>query len=48
VSALRLRLASSPPTALDHAARIVEEHGQEIADCFLRAIRAGDWKAARP
>jgi hypothetical protein len=26
--------------------RIVEEHGQEIADCFLRPIRACDWKAA--
>ena len=44
--ARRLRAERRKLTALDHAARIVEEHGQEIADCFLRAIRAGDWKAA--
>ena len=33
-------------TALDWAAKIVEERGQELAESFLRAARNGDWRAA--
>jgi hypothetical protein len=33
-------------TALDWAATIVEERGQELAESFLTAARNGDWRAA--
>jgi hypothetical protein len=33
-------------SALDWAAKIVEERGQELAESFLRAARNGDWRAA--
>jgi hypothetical protein len=33
-------------TALDWAARIVEENGRELAESFLSAARNGDWRAA--
>jgi hypothetical protein len=33
-------------TALDWAAKIVEERGQELAESFLSAARRGDWRAA--
>jgi hypothetical protein len=33
-------------TALDWAARIVEENGRELAESFLSAARKGDWRAA--
>jgi hypothetical protein len=33
-------------TALDWAAKLVEEHSQELAESFLRAARNGDWRAA--
>src|SRR5262245_44850799 len=33
-------------TALDWAAKIVEERGQELAESFLNAARNGDWRAA--
>jgi hypothetical protein len=33
-------------TALDWAARLVEQHGQELAESFLNAARDGDWRAA--
>ena len=33
-------------TALDWAAKIVEERGQELAQSFLTAARNGDWRAA--
>jgi hypothetical protein len=33
-------------TALDWAAHIVEERGQELAESFLSAARNGDWRAA--
>jgi hypothetical protein len=33
-------------TALDWAAKIVEERGQQLAESFLSAARRGDWRAA--
>jgi hypothetical protein len=33
-------------TALDWAAKIGEERGQELAESFLAAARKGDWRAA--
>jgi hypothetical protein len=33
-------------TALDWAAKIVVERGQELAESFLSAARNGDWRAA--
>jgi hypothetical protein len=33
-------------SALDWAARIVEENGRELAESFLSAARRGDWRAA--
>jgi hypothetical protein len=33
-------------TALDWAAKIVEENGRELAESFLSAARRGDWRAA--
>jgi hypothetical protein len=33
-------------TALDWAAKLVEERGQELAESFLNAARNGDWRAA--
>ena len=33
-------------TALDWAAKLVEEHGRELAESFLRAARNGDWRAS--
>jgi hypothetical protein len=33
-------------SALDWAAKIVEERGQELAESFLNAARNGDWRAA--
>jgi hypothetical protein len=33
-------------TALDWAAKLVEERGQELAESFLAAARNGDWRAA--
>jgi hypothetical protein len=33
-------------SALDWAARIVEENGRELAESFLSAARNGDWRAA--
>jgi hypothetical protein len=33
-------------TAMDWAARIVEENGRELAESFLAAARKGDWRAA--
>jgi hypothetical protein len=33
-------------TALDWAAKIVEEQGRELAESFLSAARNGDWRAA--
>ena len=33
-------------SALDWAAKIVEERGQELAESFLTAARNGDWRAA--
>jgi hypothetical protein len=33
-------------TALDWAARLVEENGRELAESFLSAARRGDWRAA--
>jgi hypothetical protein len=33
-------------TALDWAAKIVEENGRELAESFLKAARDGDWRAA--
>jgi hypothetical protein len=33
-------------SALDWAAKIVEEQGQELAESFLTAARKGDWRAA--
>jgi hypothetical protein len=33
-------------SALDWAAKIVEERGQELAESFLHAARQGDWRAA--
>src|SRR4051794_19411885 len=32
-------------TALDWAARLVEENGRELAESFLNAARQGDWRA---
>jgi hypothetical protein len=32
--------------ALDWAAKLVEERGQELAESFLSAARNGDWRAA--
>jgi hypothetical protein len=33
-------------SALDWAAKLVEENGRELAESFLRAARNGDWRAA--
>jgi hypothetical protein len=33
-------------SALDWAAKIVEERGQELAESFLNAAKNGDWRAA--
>jgi hypothetical protein len=33
-------------TALDWAAKLVEENGRELAESFLDAARQGDWRAA--
>jgi hypothetical protein len=33
-------------SALDWAAKIVEEQGRELAESFLSAARNGDWRAA--
>ena len=33
-------------SALDWAAKLVEENGKELADSFLSAARNGDWRAA--
>jgi hypothetical protein len=33
-------------SALDWAARLVEENGRELAESFLSAARRGDWRAA--
>ena len=33
-------------SALDWAARIVEENGRDLAESFLKAAREGDWRAA--
>jgi hypothetical protein len=33
-------------TAMDWAARIVEENGRELAESFLGPARRGDWRAA--
>jgi hypothetical protein len=33
-------------TALDWAAKLVEENGREIYDSYLGAIKAGEWRAA--
>src|SRR6188474_2789154 len=35
-----------PMSALDWAAKIVEEQGRELAESFLSAARNGDWRAA--
>jgi hypothetical protein len=32
-------------TALDWAARLVEQNGRELAESFLSAARNGDWRA---
>jgi hypothetical protein len=34
-------------TALDWAAKIVEENGRDLAESFLSAARSGDWRAAQ-
>jgi hypothetical protein len=34
-------------SALDWAAKLVEERGQELAESFLNAARNGDWRAAQ-
>jgi hypothetical protein len=34
-------------TALDWAAKIVEENGRDLAESFLSAARNGDWRAAQ-
>ena len=33
-------------SALDWAAKLAEEHGHEIFEAFLAAIKGGDWRAA--
>jgi hypothetical protein len=33
-------------SALDWAAKIVEENGRDLAESFLSAARNGDWRAA--
>src|SRR6188472_1962300 len=33
-------------TALDWMAVAVEEHGREIVEVYLQAMRKGDWRAA--
>jgi hypothetical protein len=33
-------------TALDWAAKLVEENGRKLAESFLNAARNGDWRAA--
>jgi hypothetical protein len=33
-------------TALDWAAKLVEDNGREIYECYLDAIKRGDWRAA--
>jgi hypothetical protein len=33
-------------SALDWAAKLVEENGRELAESFLSAARNGDWRAA--
>jgi hypothetical protein len=34
-------------SALDWAARAVEEHGRELAQSFVDTARRGDWRAAQ-
>jgi hypothetical protein len=34
-------------SALDWAAKIVEENGRDLAESFLSAARNGDWRAAQ-
>jgi hypothetical protein len=34
-------------TAMDWAAKIVEENGRDLAESFLSAARNGDWRAAQ-
>src|SRR4026207_572132 len=33
-------------SALDWAAKLVEENGRELAEAFLTAAKRGDWRAA--
>jgi hypothetical protein len=33
-------------TALDWAAKLLEERGREIADTLMQAIKGGGWRAA--
>jgi hypothetical protein len=44
--ARRERAVSRRMTALDWAARIVEQNGRDLAESFLSAARNGDWRAA--
>jgi hypothetical protein len=40
------RFAARRMSALDWAAKVVEENGRELAESFLTAARNGDWRAA--
>jgi hypothetical protein len=42
----RERAVARRMSALDWAAKIVEEQGRELAESFLSAARNGDWRAA--
>jgi hypothetical protein len=44
--ARRERAVERRMTALDWAAKLVEERGQELAESFLNAAKNGDWRAA--
>jgi len=42
----RTRAEKRRMTALDWAAKLVEENGKEIYDAYLTAIKNGEWRAA--
>jgi hypothetical protein len=46
VEVRRKRAAERKRSALDWMAVAVEEHGREIVEVYLQAMRKGDWRAA--
>lgn len=45
VAAGKARVEARRMTALDHAAAVLERHGEELAGLIMAAARKGDWRA---